>query len=300
MVYDTDDIMNMAGAGQGFNANSLIEGLMGAGGAVGGGLLTKHAYDKLGGIGDTAMDQMGALGQEQLQQTAFKPYSVTTATGSQFGVDQSGGLTQTLSPEEQAQQQMLMGQATNMFGQASAPMAETEQNVFNRMMALQNPAMERERAAMENRLLAQGRLGTSSNLFGGTSPEMLGFQTAQAEARNTAALQAMQQARADQMQQANLASAFQGATYVPQAQGLAAFQPSLTTSGLAQQGQIQGANLYGDAMSSGLSAQLGAAQGQANLAGNLGSSMLNSSMETASGDNGWVNAIGDVLGSIFD
>lgn len=280
--------------------SSLTEALLGGGGALAGGLLTQNAYDKLGGIGDTAMAQMGALGQEQLGQTAFKPYSVTTATGSQFGVDQSGGIQQMLSPEEQAQQQMLMRQATNMFGQASAPMAETEQNVFNRMMALQNPAMERERAAMENRLLAQGRLGTSSNLFGGTSPEMLGFQTAQAEARNTAALQAMQQARADQMQQANLASAFQGSTYVPQAQGLAAFQPSLTTSGLAQQGQIQGANLYGDAMSSGLSAQLGAAQGQANLAGNLGSSMLNSSMETASGDNGWVNAIGDVLGSIFD
>ena len=280
--------------------SSLTEALLGGGGALAGGLLTKDAYDKLGGIGDIAMDQMGALGQEQLGQTAFKPYSVTTSTGSQFGVDQSGGLTQTLSPEEQAQQQMLMGQATNMFGQAAAPMAETEQNVFDRMMALQNPAMERERAAMENRLLAQGRLGTSSNLFGGTSPEMLGFQTAQAEARNTAALQAMQQARADQMQQANLANAFQGATYVPQAQGLAAFQPSLTTSGLAQQGQIQGANLYGDALSSGLSAQLGARQGQANLAGNLGSSMLSSSMATASGDNGWVDAIGDVLGSIFD
>jgi len=280
--------------------SSLTEALLGAGGAIGGGLLTQHAYDKLGNIGDTAMEQMGALGQEQLEQTAFTPYSVSTATGSTFGVDQGGSIQQTLSPEEQAQQQMLMQQATNMFGQAAAPMAETEQNVFNRMMELQNPAMERERAALENRLLAQGRLGTSSNLFGGTSPEMLGFQTAQAEARNAAALQAMQQARADQMQQANLASAFQGATYMPQAQALAAFQPSLTTSGLAQQGQIQGANLYGDAMSSGLSAQLGAAQGQANLAGNLGSSMLGSSMASASGDNGWVNAIGDVLGSIFD
>ena len=80
---------------------------------------------------------------------------------------------------------------------------------------------------------------------------------------------------------------------------LAAFQPSLTTSGLAQQGQIQGANLYGDALSSGLSAQLGARQGQANLAGNLGSSMLSQAGATAAGENGWVDAIGDVLGSIF-
>ena len=280
--------------------SSLTDALLGGGGAFAGGLLAKQAYDKLGTIGDNAMTKMGQLGADQLEQTAFKPYSVTTSTGANFGVDESGGMTQTLSPEEQAQQQMLMGQATNMFGQAAAPLAETEENVFNRIMALQNPAADRERAALENRLLAQGRLGTSSNLFGGTSPEMLGFQTAQAEARNSAALQAMQQARADQIQNANLATAFQGATYVPQAQGLAAFQPSLTTSGLAQQGQIQGANLYGDAMSSGLSAQLGAGQGQANLAGNIGASMLNSSMATATGDDGWVSALGDVLGSIFD
>lgn len=276
-----------------------IEALVGGGGAIAGGLLTKDAYDKLGGIGDTAITEMTELGQQGLEQTAFKPYSVTSTTGSQFGVSPEGSINMMLSPEERAQQQMLMGQATNMFSQAAAPIAETEQNVFERMMALQNPAMERERAALENRLLAQGRLGTSSNLFGGTSPEMLGFQTAQAEARNTAALQAMQQARADQMQQSNLASAFQGATYVPQAQGLAAFQPSLTTSGLAQQGQIQGANLYGDALSSGLSAQLGARQGQANLAGNLGSSMLNQAAATAAGDNGWVDAVRDVLGSLI-
>lgn len=279
--------------------SDLAEALLGAGGAFAGGMLSKQAYDKLGDIGDTAITEMTALGQEGINQTAFKPYSVSTGTGSTFNVNESGGISQDLSPAEKAQQDMLMAQATSMFGQSAAPLAETEQNVFDRMMALQNPAMERERAALENRLLAQGRLGTSSNLFGGTSPEMLGFQQAQAEARNTAALQAMQQARADQLQNANLATAFQGATYMPQAQALAAFEPSLTTSGIAQQGQIQGANLYGDAVSSGLSAQLGARQGQANLAGNMGANLIAQSANTATGDDGWVSALGDVLGSIF-
>jgi len=301
MVYDTDDIMDMAGGSAGgLNYSALLEGLMGAGGAIGGGLLTQDAYQKLGDIGTSAQEQMTALGQEQLEQTAFRPYSVTTATGADFGVDEAGSINQQLSEQEMAQYNQLMGAASGLFGQAAAPSAQVEQQVFDRMMALQSPAAERERAALENRLRAQGRLGTSSSLYGGTSPDMLGFQTAQAEARNAAALQAMQQARADQLQAANLGTAMQGAAYLPQAQALAAFQPSLTTSGLAQQGQLQGANLYGESVASGLGTALGAAQGQANLIGNLGASMLGGSMATASGEDGWVSAIGDVLGSIFD
>ena len=123
--------------------DELMEALLGGGGAIAGGLLTKDAYDKLGSIGDTAITEMTDLGQQGLEQTAFKPYSVTSTTGSQFGVSPEGSINMMLSPEERAQQQMLMGQATNMFSQAAAPMAETEENVFNRLMALQNPAMER-------------------------------------------------------------------------------------------------------------------------------------------------------------
>lgn len=278
---------------------SLMEGLLGAGSGLAGGALVADAYDTLGGIGSTAQSQMQALADESLAQTAFKPFSVTSATGSTFGVDATGGTTQTLSAQEQAMQDYLLSQSQNLFGQAAAPMAEQEQATFDRLMALQSPAAERERLAMENRLLSQGRLGTSSNAYGGATPEMLAFQTAQAEARNNAALQAMQQARADQMQNANLASAFQGAGYMPQSQLLNAVNPALTTAQLGQQGQFKGANLYGDALTSGMSAQLAAAQGQANLAGNLGSGMLQSSLATSSGDDGWVGAIGDVLGSIF-
>jgi hypothetical protein len=61
--------------------SSLTEALLGAGGAIAGGLLTQHAYDKLGGIGDTAITEMTDARSTGLQQTAFKPYSVTTATG---------------------------------------------------------------------------------------------------------------------------------------------------------------------------------------------------------------------------
>lgn len=296
MALTVDGVQDFFGS---IDYQSGAEGLMGLGGGLAGGALVYDAYDTLGDIGNKAQTQMQTLGEAGLEQTAFRPFSVTSATGSTFGVDAGGNATQTLSAQEQAMQDYLLGQSQNLFGQAAAPMAEQEQATFDRLMALQNPAAERERLALENRLLSQGRLGTSSNAYGGSTPEMLAFQTAQAEARNSAALQAMQQARADQMQQANLGAAFQGAGYMPQGQLLNAINPALTTAQLGQQAQFTGAGLYGDALASGLSAELGARQGQANLAGNLGASMLNSSMQTASGDDGWVGAIGDVLGSIF-
>ena len=288
----------MADAGQ--ETPNYLDAFLGTGSAIGGGLLTVDAYNKLGDIGDDAYLDMKALGQQLQTDSAFKPYSVTTATGSQAFVDESGGVTQALSPEEQAMQNMLMSQASGLFGQAAAPMAETEQAVFDRMMAVQDPAAERERLALENRLRAQGRLGLSADAYGGSSPELLAFQTAQAEARNNAALAAMQQARQDQMQQANLATAFQGASYMPQTQLLAGMQPSLTTSGIAQQGQLTGVDQYGSSVASGLSAQVAARQGQANLSGNLGATMLSSAANTATGDDGWVSALGDVLGEIFN
>ena len=48
-----------------------IEALVGGGGAIAGGLLTKDAYDKLGGIGDTAITEMTELGQQGLEQTCL-------------------------------------------------------------------------------------------------------------------------------------------------------------------------------------------------------------------------------------
>jgi hypothetical protein len=180
----------------------------------------------------------------------------------------------TLSPEEQALQRQLLGGAGGFFGQAMQPTVDREQTVFERIRAAQRPEEERQRLALEERLAAQGRLGTSSAAFGGATPELMAQQTAIGEARNRAMLSAMQQAQAEQAQQAALGGQFLGAGYLPQQQLIAALQPGLIQQELAQQAQQFGTGLFGETALSGIEAQLLAEQARANLLGGVGTNLI--------------------------
>jgi len=228
------------------------------------------AYD---GIGEELRDMLGLAPGEPLpagrfEATSYMPPGLPQPT--------TGGLEvgMTLSPQEQALQQQLLGGAGGFFGQAVQPTQAREQAIFERMRAAQRPEEERQRLALEERLAGQGRLGVSSAAYGGATPEMLAMATAQEEARNRSMLGAMQQAQAEQMQQAGLGQQFLGAGYVPQAQLLAAAQPGIQQQQLAQQAQQFGTGLFGETMMSGLEARLLAEQARANLLGGVGSNIL--------------------------
>lgn len=247
-----------------------------------GGLLTGEAYGRLSDIGREARTGAEALAERQLEQTQFRPFTVTTATGAGLGtqVTPEGGIETTmgLSPQEVALQNQLLGGAGGFFGQAVQPRDAREQAIFERMRRAQRPEEERQRLALEERLAAQGRLGVSSAAYGGATPEMLAMATAQEEARNRAILGAMQQAQAEQMQEATLGQAFLGAGYVPQQQLMAATQPAQQLAALQQQAQLQGAGLFGEASMSGLEAQLVAEQARANLLGQTGTGLLSGAL----------------------
>jgi hypothetical protein len=243
-----------------------------------GGLLTGEAYGRLSDIGREARTGAEALAAQQMEQTQFRPFTVTTATGAGMGtqVTPEGGIETTmgLSPQEVALQNQLLGGAGGFFGQAVQPREAREQAIFERMRRAQRPEEERQRLALEERLAGQGRLGVSSAAYGGATPEMLAMATAQEEARNRAMLGAMQQAQAEQMQQAALGQQFLGAGYLPQQQLMAATQPAQQLAALQQQAQLQGAGLFGEATMSGLEAQLVAEQARANLLGQTGTGLL--------------------------
>ena len=179
-----------------------------------------------------------------------------------------------LSPQEQALQQQLLGGAGGFFGQAAQPTMDREQAIFERIRAAQRPEEERQRLAMEERLAAQGRLGTSSAAYGGATPELLALSTAEREARDRSMLTAMQQAQAEQAQQAALGGQFLGAGYLPQQQLIAATQPGLIQQELGQQAQQFGTGLFGETALSGIEAQLLAEQARANLLGGIGSNVI--------------------------
>ena len=280
-----DDLINAVSGGGGGIFQNILGGLGQIGSAVtpalpaiAGTLLTGEAYDRLSDVGREAQREALALAERGQAESQFRPFTVTTTTGGQLGtrVTPTGAVETTMmaSPEEQALQRQLFGGAGQFFGQAQAPTATREQQIFERMRAAQRPEEERQRLALEERLAAQGRLGTSSAAYGGATPEQLAMATAQEEARTRSMLGAMQQAQAEQAQQAALGQQLLGASYLPQAQLLAATQPAQRMAELQQQAQLFGTGLFGETAMSGLESRLLAEQARANLLGGIGSNIL--------------------------
>lgn len=303
-----------------------ILGLGGSAAALG---LLYKAYEDLGDLGKQGLGLGQELATTQMEQAAFRPYTVTTATGGQFTAGPEGS-TMAMSPQEQMLTQNLMGQAGQFFGapvagqpqltqaglgalgagqqlmgqptfgmaptqaasqqafglggqfmgaagqqpadlnllrgqfagqvggllgqqpsagigqlgqqalglgmagldaaapadvealrqqygglagqaaqQVLQPTGAREAEVFERIRATQRPEEERQRLALEQRLAAQGRLGTRTAQFGGT-PEALALAKAQEEAQDRASLAAMQQAGAERQRALGEAQALGG------------------------------------------------------------------------------------------
>lgn len=151
------------------------------------------------------------------QNMQFKPFTVTSGTGSTATTDASGGLNLNLSPQEQALQQQLLGVSGELAGSIGYGRQQTlmdlltgnpqdqqarQQDIFGQLNAMQAPEQERARLMMEQRLANQGRLGVRTDMFGGT-PDEFAMEKAIAEQQAGTAVNAMGQARAEQAQFSN-------------------------------------------------------------------------------------------------
>ncbi len=254
-------------------------------GGAGGGLLTSEAYSRLGELGERGYSELageGGLAEQLSGMLEFQPYTVTSATGGQFGMRRdptTGEMVYELqtSPEEQELQRQQMERAGMFFEQAAVPTAQREQEVYQRMLNVMTPEQERQRLAMEERLRAQGRLGTQTAMYGKTPDEFM-FEKAQMEAQNQAMLNAMQFAGQEQQRQAGLGSGMLAAGYVPQAQLIGALQPGMTAAERARQAISEQAGAYGETYVSGLDALLQSGLAQASLIGDLGSGVVSSAL----------------------
>jgi hypothetical protein len=173
----------------------------------------------------------GGLLGEIGRQSTFKPFGVTTPTGSRATFSSTGNLDTMLSPTEQALQEQMLGFGTRAFQflddpaardaeqsavigmltQDPSQRASREQDIFGRMQATLQPEQERQRLALEERLLGQGRLGVQTNQYGGT-PEQLALEKAIAEQQAGLGVSAMEQARAEQALQSQQTLAGLGET----------------------------------------------------------------------------------------
>jgi hypothetical protein len=227
----------------------VLGGLLGGGidlqnvlGTAGQAYLGQEAISAPYEVGRAGLEMAEQVGQRGAETAAFRPYTVTSNLA-RVGTDPSGGFTTQLSPEQQALQNQIMGQAGGFFSQLQADPAAVQAGIYEDIRATQRPEEERQRLALEERMLSQGRLGLSSAAYGGASPELLAMETARQEAMARANVGARQQALAEQAQTASLAGGLLGSGYIPQNQALSLLEASQIPAGYADIGRRTGAEL---------------------------------------------------------
>jgi len=226
-----------------------------------------NQLSRLGDFGQQAQTGAERIGAQAAEGTRFQPFTVMSGTGAGVTTTPEGSTQLNLSPQEMALQNQLFGGAGQFISQAQQPIAQTEQDIFNRLMQVAAPERQRQQLGLEERLAAQGRLGTSSAAYGGATPEQMAMAAAQQEQMNNLALQARQQALGEQQQYASLGQGMLGSAYTPQSALLNVLQGGMGTAGLADVGRRQAAMLQSEGQMAGLDAALQAELARGNLTG---------------------------------
>jgi len=204
-------------------------------------------------LGEKSAQAAEKLGQTAAGMTEFKPFTVTTGLGTATTTPE-GGYTLAMTPEQQALQTQLMGQAQGLFGKIGVDPSTAQADLYEQIRATQRPEEERNRLALEERMLSQGRMGLSSSAYGGSSPELLAQETARQEAMSRANLGARTQAMSEQAQALTAATGLLGAGYIPQQQALAALGLGTDIAKIPDIGRRTGAELFAKSGQTGIEA----------------------------------------------
>lgn len=210
-------------------------------------------------LGEQSAEKLYGLGEDVAGMAEFKPFTVTTGLGGATTTPE-GGYSLQMSPEQQALQNQLLGQSQALFGQVGVDPSTAQADLYEQIRATQRPEEERQRLALEERMLSQGRMGLSSSAYGGASPELLAQETARQEAMSRASLGARTQAMAEQKQALDAATGMMTQGYKPQEQALAALGYGMEGSKLALMGAGTGAELFGKLGQSGIEALMQGAE----------------------------------------
>ena len=244
------------GTGAGFDWQGLLTNLGRTGGSY---YLGQENIKDVQATGRELQEGTGLLAEQARAGTAFQPYAVTSDLAN-VATNAQGGFNVNLSPEQAAMQQQLMGQAQGLFGQVGQDPAAQQAAIYEQIRATQRPDEQRQALDTEARLLSQGRLGVSSNQYGGGSPELFAQETARQEAMGRANLGARQQALAEQQQSLAGAQGLMSAGYQPQQQALNLLGGAATSAGFADIGRRTGTELGSQLDVAGLEGRLNAEQ----------------------------------------
>ena len=306
-------------------------------------------------LGYATQQHLENMGQDLNTGSQFQGYGVTSGLGnSTVGTD--GSINLGVGPNQQLQNQGLgMGTAANnamqnalgvQHGQSAinySPYAKDAMNksladpsqrqseIFDQLMAMQNPELDRAQAQQQAVEHARGRGGIMGSQYGGTA-EDAAMAKARAEATNTAALNAMQQADSERQMFGQMGAAYGGlgnqamqaasqyggmlgnigaqmgqlgldqqkASYLPMQMQMELLNQAQNTGGMAQQGQLQGQDYLAQLLLGGTNANINAQKVSSELMGNLYDSILDNlgGQSNADGSSSGLGGIGGMFDSI--
>jgi hypothetical protein len=236
-------------------ASSIFDGLLSGSNiasalsGLGNYLITEDEIDRLRGIGPQTQELASTLAGQAATQAKFQPYTITSTPGlGQAQVSREGISLETGGPQAEITQQALQGVQTALQG-LLAPRQDRETQILEALQTAQEPAINRQRQELEQRLFAQGRGGVQTAMYGGT-PEQLAMEQAIQEQQAKNVLSAMTQAGTEQTQAQQLASGLLGTAYTPQAQALNLLQGSVAPQQIATAGDLAGAEAFAKAIPS--------------------------------------------------
>ena len=273
-------------------------------GDVAGGYLAYEGLDDAQKVAEQLPSQMlsgvETIGGMTSPYTQFKPFTVTTATGTAGAqIDpNTGALGVTFSPEQQELINQLQAQASSTAGMMGQT---TPDQLMAQMQALRAPEIARQQQALENRMQAQGRMGVQTAAYGGT-PEQLAMQKAIQEQQSQDAFSAISGARQLQQQDIANVTGLLGAANLPQQQMMAAFAPALQTQNLASNMGLQQASVLGQLGQQYISQIPTSAALQGELSQAKANTLANALLGQQGADgsySGIIDVFGDLLGGLF-
>jgi len=195
--------------------STILSGLFGAGAQS---ALANYGVNQVQQAGKDTASMLSGVADQAQAGLQFKPYTVTTGgAGGGLGSFTAGptGTAMELSPDYQQLVQQLTGAGMGQLMGSTGSIDSRASDITSAMEAASAPSRERERLALEERLLGQGRLGVQTAQYGGT-PEQLALSKAIEEQRMNNTVMGRQQAMGEQLQQYNIGQGLFQNSFTPQ------------------------------------------------------------------------------------
>ena len=253
-------------------------------------------------MGNTIQTYLDSLATDLNTGSQFQGYGVTSGLGaSTVGADGSINLGLGQYGNAQSAADAAYGAAQNFANQAAIPVGQTQDDIYQSIMATQNPELNRMQAQQQANEYAMGRGGVRGSAYGGTA-EDAAMARARAQASNEAAFRAREMANEERGMLGQLAGQFGQygnqslqASYLPMSTQMALLDNARYTGTMSQTGQLTGQDYIAQLGLGGANANINAMHSANQLTGNL----YNALLSNLGGTQGADGSAGSGLGGLF-